>query len=103
MDTLINSASCDSIITLNLTLEFTGLHEFNKTYILISPNPIINQFSISGIEQIVSLTLMDMNGKLVSSFNEKEESHDVSNLKPGMYFLEVRDENRSYIIKVMKD
>ena len=102
-DTLINSAGCDSIITLNLALEFTGLNEFNKTNVLISPSPITNQFSISGIEEIVSLTIMDMNGKIVKTLNEKEKSHDVSNLKPGMYFLDVRDENRSYRIKVMKD
>jgi hypothetical protein len=46
---------------------------------------------------------MDINGKIVKSLNEKEKSHDVSNLNPGMYFLEVKDENQSYVIKVMKD
>lgn len=102
-DTIVNAAGCDSIITLNLTLEYTGIDEHNAVNVLVSPNPITNQFSISGIEQIVSLTLMDMNGKIVKSLNEKEKSHDVSNLNPGMYFLEVRDENQSYMIKVMKD
>ena len=102
-DTIVNAAGCDSIITLNLTLEYTGIDEHNALNVLVSPNPITNQFSISGIEQIVSLTLMDMNGKIVKSLNEKEKSHDVSNLNPGMYFLEVRDENQSYMIKVMKD
>ncbi len=102
-DTIVNAAGCDSIITLNLTLEYTGIDEHNALNVLVSPNPITNQFSISGIEQIVSLTLMDMNCKIVKSLNEKEKSHDVSNLNPGMYFLEVRDENQSYMIKVMKD
>ena len=84
-DTIVNAAGCDSIITLNLTLEYTGIDEHNALNVL------------------VSLTLMDMNGKIVKSLNEKEKSHDVSNLNPGMYFLEVRDENQSYMIKVMKD
>jgi hypothetical protein len=102
---IINNNGCvdTSDIAILTIIDDASVFEDNATSILISPNPITNQFSISGIEQIVSLTLMDMNGKLVSSFNEKEESHDVSNLKPGMYFLEVRDENQSYMIKVMKD
>lgn len=102
---IINENGCvdtSDIATLTI-IDDASVFEDNATSILISPNPITNQFSISGIEQIVSLTLMDMNGKIVKTLNNKEKSHDVSNLKPGMYFLEARDENRSYIIKVMKD
>jgi hypothetical protein len=102
-DTLVNSVGYDSVITLNLTLEFTGLNEFYKTNILISPNPITNQFSISGTEQIVSLTLLDMNGKSFRSFNEKENSHDVANLKPGVYLLEVLTEHEKFIARVIKE
>jgi hypothetical protein len=103
MDTLINSAGCDSIITLNLTLEFTGLNEFNKTNVFISPNPITNSFSVSGIEQIVSLTLKDINGKLIKSFDVQDKNYSMSNVTSGVYFLEVSDEKRLYIVKVIKE
>lgn len=102
---IINENGCvdtSDIATLTI-INDASVFEDNETSALISPNPITNQFSISEIEQIISLTLMDMNGKIVKTLNNKEKSHDVSNLKPGIYFLEVRDENRSYRIKVMKD
>lgn len=102
---IISNGGCidtSDIATLSI-LNDASISTNKETSIVLSPNPISNDFSISGIEQIVSLTLMDMNGKIVKSLNEKEKSHDVSNLNPGMYFLEVRDENQSYMIKVMKD
>jgi len=102
---IINDNGCvdtSDIATLTV-IDDASVFEDNATSILLSPNPITNQFSISGIEQVASLTLLDMNGKIVKTLNEKEKLHDVSNLNPGMYFLEVRDENRSYMIKVMKD
>jgi hypothetical protein len=102
---IINDNGCvdtSDIATLTV-IDDASVFEDYATSILLSPNPITNQFSISGIEQVVSLTLMDKNGKIVKTLNEKEKTHDVSNLKPGMYFLEVRDENRSYMIKVMKE
>jgi hypothetical protein len=102
---MINDNGCvDTSYIATLTIiDDASVFEDNAISILISPNPITNQFFISGIEQVVSMILMDMNGKIVKTLNEKEKSHDVSNLKPGMYFLEVRDENRTYMIKVMKD
>jgi hypothetical protein len=71
--------------------------------VLVSPNPITNQFSISGIEQIVSLTLKDLNGKWIKSFDVQDENYSMSNVTSGVYFLEVSDEKRSYIIKVVKE
>ena len=74
-----------------------------ETSIFLSPNPITQSFSISGITNIVSLSLKDMSGKTVKSFDVIEKNYSASNVSSGVYFLEVRDENRSYIIKVVKD
>ena len=101
-DTLVNAAGCDSILTLNLSIEYTGLDEQNQVNVLVSPNPITNDFSISGIEQIVSLSLKDVSGKLIKTFDVQEKNYSISNLTSGVYFLEVSDEKRTYMIKVMK-
>lgn len=102
-DTLLNAAGCDSVITLNLSLEFTGVDEQNVMTILVHPNPITNSFSISGIEQLVSLSLKDMSGKLIKTLDVQENNYSVSTLTSGVYFLEVRDENRTYMIKVIME
>ena len=102
---IINDNGCvdTSDVAVLTIIDDASVFEDNETSALISPNPITNQFSISGIEEIVSLTIMDMNGKIVKTLNEKEKSHDVSNLKPGMYFLEVRDENRYHVFRLVKE
>ena len=102
-DTLVNLAGCDSVITLNLSLEFTGIDEQNVMTVIVSPNPITNSFSISGIEQIVSLTLKDLNGKWIKSFDIQDENYSMANVTSGVYFLEVIDENQKVIVKVLKN
>lgn len=102
-DTLINAAGCDSVIILNLSLEFTGIDEQNVITVLVSPNPITNSFSVSGIEQIVSLTLKDLNGKSIKTFDVQDKNYSMSNVTSGVYFLEVRDEKRSYLMKLVKE
>jgi hypothetical protein len=102
-DTLVNAAGCDSVITLNLSLEYTGIDEHNAVNVLVSPNPITNTFSISGIEQIGSLSLKDLSGILIKSFDVQEKNYSISNVTSGVYFLEVSDEKRTYMIKVVKE
>jgi hypothetical protein len=98
-----NSCTDTSDIATLTVLDDASVSDIFTTQILISPNPIANQFSISGIEQIVSLSLLDMNGKLVRTLNQKESSHDVSNLKPGVYFLDVLTEQEKVILKMIKE
>lgn len=74
-----------------------------ETSLILSPNPISNDFSISGIEQIVSLSLKDVSGKLIKTFDVQEKNYSISNLTSGVYFLEVSDEKRTYMIKVIKE
>lgn len=100
---ILNSVGCDSVITLNLSLEFMGIDEQNVMTVLVSPNPITNSFSISGIDQIVSLTLKDLNGKWIKSFDIQDENHSMSNVTSGVYFLEVINENQKVIVKVLKN
>ncbi|MFM1947542.1 MAG: hypothetical protein RL207_1825 [Bacteroidota bacterium] len=102
-DTLVNAAGCDSLITLNLSLEYTGVDELQEESIFISPNPITSSFTISGVEQIVSLSLKDLSGKLIKTFDIQDKNYSVSYITSGVYFLEVRDEIRTYIVKVVKE
>ena len=74
-----------------------------KSSLVLSPNPITNDFSISGIEQIVSLLLKDVSGKFIKTFDVQDKNHSLTNVTSGVYFLEVSDENRTYMIKVIKD
>jgi hypothetical protein len=105
-DTLVNAAGCDSIVTLNLTLNYTGINENNSSSLVISPNPTTGSFSLHGLEQlgtITSLRINDNNGKIVQVLDPKATQFAFSSLKTGVYFLEVISSTSIEIIKLIKE
>jgi hypothetical protein len=105
-DTLVNAAGCDSIVTLNLTLNYTGINENNSSSLVISPNPTTGSFSLHGLEQlgtITSLRIIDNNGKVVQVLDPKATQFACSSLKTGVYFLEVNSSKSNEIIKLIKE
>lgn len=102
---IISEAGCvdtSDIATLSI-IDDASINSQLETSLILSPNPISNDFSISGIEQIVSLSLKDVSGKLIKTFDVQEKNYSISNLTSGVYFLEVSDEKRTYMIKVIKE
>jgi hypothetical protein len=102
---IISESGCidtSDIATLSIT-DDASISSQNEIRIVLCPNPVNNSFSVSGIEQIVSLTLKDLNGKSIKAFDVQDKNYSMSNVTSGVYFLEVRDEKRSYIVKVIKE
>ncbi len=102
---IINDNGCvdtSNIATLTI-IDDASVFEENVISITISPNPINNSFSIAGIENIASLTLKDLNGNLVKTFDIQEKNHSITNVSAGIYFLELRDDNRSHMIRLLKE
>ena len=105
--TLTNSAGCDSTITLNLSLDFTGINTLGKTEkLIVFPNPIQNQFTIKGLEslgKIESITIKDINGKSVKILDDKNSIFTIAELSSGVYFLEVNSERYIGVEKIIKE
>jgi hypothetical protein len=90
-DTLINAAGCDSIVTLNLSLNFTGLNEQENT-ISIAPNPATDQLTISSSSSIdEKYILFDPQGRSVLSgkLSGTTTQLDLSKLARGNYLLQI--------------
>jgi hypothetical protein len=105
-DTLINAAGCDSIVTLNLTLSYTGINELNASQLVVSPNPTKDNFSISGLEllgTITSLEIKDAAGKVVKVLNPTATNFSCVGLKAGVYFLAVTSNKTERVIKIIKE
>jgi hypothetical protein len=95
-----NAVGCDSTITLELTLEFTGLDENESSYVAVYPNPTHNSFILSTKDMInMNFTLLDIQGKVVltGKIESPEYTVDISNLSMGQYNLVFEDENISPI------
>jgi hypothetical protein len=105
-DTLVNAAGCDSIVTLNLTLSYTGINELNTSQLVVSPNPTKDNFSISGLEllgTITSLEIKDAAGKVVKVLNPTATNFSCVGLKAGIYFLAITSNKTEQIIKIIKE
>ena len=105
-DTLVNAAGCDSIVTLNLTLNYTGINELNASQLVVFPNPTKDNFSISGLEllgTITSLEIKDAAGKVVKVLNPTTTNFSCVGLKAGVYFLAVTSNKTEQVIKIIKE
>lgn len=105
-DTLVNAAGCDSIVTLNLTLSYTGINEINSSSLVISPNPTAGDFTIAGLElynNISSMRVSDVNGKLVSELDPTASKFTLGTDKSGVYFLTITAGNNQEVIKIIKE
>jgi hypothetical protein len=105
-DTLVNAAGCDSIVTLNLTLSYTGINELNASQLVVSPNPTKDNFSISGLEllgTITSLEIKDASGKVVKVLNPTTTNFSCVGLKAAVYFLAITSNKTEQVIKIIKE
>lgn len=91
-----NANGCDSTITLNLTLAYTGLSEMNSDKISWFPNPAANVLNVSftGKHEGQLLTMYSEDGREVKTQVLKEGNNaiDVSDLSPGVYWCKMMDD-----------
>lgn len=102
-DTLLNAAGCDSIITLNLSLTFTGQNEL-ETIFSVAPNPATNLVTITTQEaRFDAYTLMDAQGRIIQEGKLKGTSTllDLSRMARGNYFLRIG--HQQTVLKLVKE
>ena len=103
--TLTNSRGCDSVLTLNLTINHVGFSENMIGALEVYPNPTSGMLYIKGLDKlnnITSIELTDNKGALIKKIGIKEEEIDLSNLSTGIYFLQIKHANGSGRIKLIK-
>lgn len=86
-----------------------GVNEYQKPQIAIYPNPlngdilrIKNTSSISNFK----IEMLSVDGKKLKEFiftNEPELNIDMSDIKPGIYFIKTTHDSQSSVIKFIKD
>ena len=72
----------------------------------VFPNPTNGDFTITGLElvgTVSSLTLTDMNGKVVKVLDTKATKFSMASIKPGVYFLNIISGNKQEVLKIVKE
>jgi hypothetical protein len=99
-----NIAGCDSTITLNLTLSFTGIDDNIKTDVLLFPNP-AKDFIVINVPENLSnsiFEIIDNSGRIVKkgTLMLNEQKIELTNLLSGVYYFKVNN-STGYLIRVI--
>jgi hypothetical protein len=99
---LTNAAGCDSSLTINLTLDFTGLNE-NEQQFSLYPNPVKDIFVLNVVPELLGqeLEMMDIEGKSVISpmISAVNQSINVQHLPSGIYFVKIGEAVQKLLVE----
>jgi len=90
------------VLTINSTSSIS--ENYNSKY-SVSPNPVTNTFTINGIESldnITSIQLKDMHGKIVKELVPDNITFDIQDLKSGVYLVEIFTNDTTETIRIVK-
>lgn len=65
-----------------------AVNEFDQSQITIYPNPATEYINITGLDNIKSVKILSIDGKLISSFKNSEKIN-ISKITAGVYFVEI--------------
>jgi hypothetical protein len=79
-------------------------YQINDKSLLLFPNPVKNELTISNISKNVKISIYDLSGKLVmyKTAGSTTEKTDVSNLTKGVYSVKVSDNTTTRTSKLIK-
>lgn len=80
----------------------TGLSIIENSSISVSPNPASTILTIHGLNPNSTVTIYDINGKMLITREMTGNQVDISNLLKGIYTLRVTDKNGIFTKKVIK-
>lgn len=75
-------------------------NDFNKSKVIIYPNPIQNELHIETGEVVNSVEIFDLLGKQM--LNSKDKNIDVSGLQKGIYLVKINTKNGTLVEKIIK-
>ncbi len=71
--------------------------------IRVSPNPFSDYVQIDDVAHVVSISVLDISGKLVKKINKPNKQVDLSDLKSGIYLLIIqKNDGKTERVKVIK-
>jgi hypothetical protein len=90
---LTNAAGCDSLLTLNLTLDFTGLQEIVDASLLVYPNPAQDLIFLAVDPDLIGSNVMicDALGRIIleTTLHKEETGIDLREFTSGTYSIKV--------------
>ncbi|VBB47094.1 conserved exported hypothetical protein [uncultured Paludibacter sp.] len=83
----------------------TGVQEINSNSdVIIYPNPVSNSATIKSNSELKSISLYDINGRLMmqKALQGLQSDLNISNLSSGIYIVKVQTQNKTFNLRVIK-
>ncbi|MBI3239692.1 MAG: T9SS type A sorting domain-containing protein [Flavobacteriia bacterium] len=98
---LTNAQGCDSVLTITVSLDFTGLNELDNSLFSAAPNPMNDFLMVHNLsDHNADFIIINIAGQVVLSFSTDEAytKVDVSSLSSGTYLLVDRVTNQRKLL-----
>ncbi len=93
----------DNVVLPKQSKPALSMKQFDKSRITIYPNPANNEVNISNIQGDFSYKIVDVSGKIAKSENKQTSSTiNISDLKSGVYFIEITNTDSKSTSKLIK-
>jgi hypothetical protein len=79
----------------------TDYFDFNTNTLSVYPNPVKDLININTIDNVKNVTIFNVNGQKVLEIANYSQIN-VSNLPTGMYFLNIKTNQRNQVIRILK-
>lgn len=76
---------------------------FEKIAIAVYPNPVQEVFTLKTNQQVKNVAIYNVQGSLVKSFSKTEDSYNLQDLNPGLYFAEIETSKGAITKKFIKE
>ncbi len=85
-----------------IDVSLTGINDASFEYIRIYPNPVSNIMRLDiAKEALSSLKLIDVAGRVVANLDTSKRAFDMKDYARGMYFIELSNEDKQSIVKIV--
>ncbi|MDC7995282.1 T9SS type A sorting domain-containing protein [Altibacter sp. HG106] len=78
-----------------------AVNDNTRQNLQLFPNPANSYFSVIGEAAIETITVYDLNGTVVKTFQERASSYDITSLSSGIYFVQMHTAKATQITKLM--
>lgn len=86
------------------TFNVLGMNEFEDISVAVYPNPVKNKLTIAAKNNVTSVTLFDIQGRMLQTVSGKSKkvNFDMSNHPTGIYFVKIKTEKGVQTTKIIK-
>ncbi len=93
--------SCTDTVVINVVAEITCIKGVENNIVSVFPNPAEDIIHIRSNNNIISISITDITGKIILQQNKRTNSVDISKLEKGIYFIIIYEKENQITEKII--